>query len=98
MAGSLPGRAPQTAGVGELLRDWRRLRDLSQLDLALETNISQRQISFIERGRSVPGRGTLLAIAQALEVPLRERNALLRAAGTRPCTRRRRGMQVRCGA
>ncbi|MGU7811468.1 helix-turn-helix domain-containing protein [Burkholderia sp. AW49-1] len=70
--------------LGRLLRYWRDLRCVSQLDLSLDAGISQRQISFIESGRSVPGRDTLLALAQTLDVPLRERNALLLAAGYAP--------------
>ncbi|CAG9214892.1 Transcriptional regulator [Paraburkholderia caribensis] len=69
---------------GNLLRYWRGVRGVSQLDLSLEAGISQRQISFIESGRSVPGRETLLTLAQALDIPLRERNALLLAAGYAP--------------
>ena len=74
----------ERADVGHLLRHWRAVRGRSQLDLALESGISQRHISFIESGRSAPGRQTLLQMAQALEVPLRERNALLLAAGFAP--------------
>ncbi|CAG9203190.1 Helix-turn-helix domain-containing protein [Paraburkholderia sabiae] len=70
--------------LGNLLRYWRDARGVSQLDLSLEAGISQRQISFIESGRSVPGRDTLLILAQTLDVPLRERNALLLAAGYAP--------------
>jgi transcriptional regulator with XRE-family HTH domain len=70
--------------LGNLLRYWRDVRGVSQLDLSLEAGVSQRQISFIESGRSVPGRDTLLALAQTLEVPLRERNTLLLAAGYAP--------------
>jgi transcriptional regulator with XRE-family HTH domain len=70
--------------LGDLLRYWRDVRGVSQLDLSLEAGVSQRQISFIESGRSVPGRDTLLILAQALDVPLRERNALLLAAGYAP--------------
>ncbi|ALP67546.1 helix-turn-helix domain-containing protein [Paraburkholderia caribensis] len=70
--------------LGNLLRYWRGVRGVSQLDLSLEAGISQRQISFIESGRSVPGRETLLTLAQALDIPLRERNALLLAAGYAP--------------
>ncbi|AMO93021.1 helix-turn-helix family protein [Collimonas fungivorans] len=73
-----------TSGFGDLLRYWRDIRGVSQLDLSLEAGVSQRQISFIESGRSVPGRHTILALAQTLEVPLRERNALLLAAGYAP--------------
>jgi transcriptional regulator with XRE-family HTH domain len=69
---------------GGLLRYWREVRGVSQLDLSLDAGISQRQISFIESGRSVPGRQTLLNIAQSLDVPLRERNTLLLAAGYAP--------------
>jgi transcriptional regulator with XRE-family HTH domain len=70
--------------LGNLLRYWRDVRGVSQLDLSLEASVSQRQISFIESGRSVPGRHTILSLAQTLEVPLRERNALLLAAGYAP--------------
>ena len=70
--------------LGRLLRYWRDVRGVSQLGLSLDAGISQRQISFIESGRSVPGRDTLLTLAQALDVPLRERNALLLAAGYAP--------------
>jgi transcriptional regulator with XRE-family HTH domain len=73
-----------TSELGDLLRYWRDVRGVSQLDLSLEAGVSQRQISFIESGRSVPGRHTLLTLAQTLEVPLRERNALLLAAGYAP--------------
>jgi transcriptional regulator with XRE-family HTH domain len=70
--------------LGDLLRYWRGVRGVSQLDLSLEASVSQRQISFIESGRSVPGRHTILSLAQTLDVPLRERNALLLAAGYAP--------------
>jgi transcriptional regulator with XRE-family HTH domain len=70
--------------LGDLLRYWRAVRGMSQLDLSLEAGVSQRQISFIESGRSVPGRDTLSTLAQTLEVPMRERNALLLAAGYAP--------------
>jgi transcriptional regulator with XRE-family HTH domain len=70
--------------LGVLLRYWRDLRGRSQLDLSFDAGISQKQISFVESGRSVPGRQTLMAIAQALDVPLRDRNALLLAAGYAP--------------
>jgi transcriptional regulator with XRE-family HTH domain len=73
-----------TKELGGLLRYWREVRGVSQLDLSLDAGISQRQISFIESGRSVPGRQTLLNIAQSLDVPLRERNALLLSAGYAP--------------
>ncbi|MBZ9807073.1 MULTISPECIES: helix-turn-helix domain-containing protein [unclassified Mesorhizobium] len=70
--------------LGVLLRHWRDARGRSQLDLSLDTGVSQRQISFIESGRSVPNRETLMAIARALDVPLRDRNTLLLAAGYAP--------------
>jgi transcriptional regulator with XRE-family HTH domain len=70
--------------LGDLLKQWRGLRGRSQLDISVDTGISQRQISFIESGRSVPSRSTLMGIAQVLEIPLRERNTLLLAAGYAP--------------
>lgn len=77
-------KRPKENELGGLLKQWRGVRGRSQLDLSLDTGISQRQISFIESGRSVPNRATLAGIAQALEIPLRERNALLLAAGYAP--------------
>lgn len=73
--------------LGALLRGWRSTRGKSQLDLALDANLSQRHLSFIESGRSAPGRETLIAIAEALDIPLRDRNALLLAAGYAPLYR-----------
>jgi transcriptional regulator with XRE-family HTH domain len=70
--------------VGDLLREWRQRRRLSQLDLAVEANISTRHLSFLETGRSQPSRDMVLHLAERLEVPLRERNALLVAAGYAP--------------
>lgn len=70
--------------LGVLLRHWRDRRGTSQLDLSLDTGVSQRHISFIESGRSVPGRQVLVAIAQALDIPLRDRNILMLAAGYAP--------------
>ncbi len=70
--------------VGELLRDWRRRRHLSQLDLSLEAAVSSRHLSFVETGRSRPSRELVLHLAEELEVPLRERNTLLLAAGYAP--------------
>ena len=81
---NLTDKRPKDAELGNLLKQWRALRGRSQLDGAADTGISQRQISFIESGRSVPGRSTLLSIALVLEIPLRERNALLLAAGYAP--------------
>ncbi len=70
--------------LGTLLRHWRDQRGKSQLDLSFDAGVSQRHISFIESGRSVPTRQMLLGIAQALDVPFRERNLLLLAAGYAP--------------
>ena len=70
--------------LGNLLRHWRNIRGRNQFDLSLETGVSQRHISFIECGRSIPSRQTLLEIAQVLDVPLRERNMLLLTAGYAP--------------
>lgn len=77
-------KLPKTNELGKLLKQWRGARGRSQLDISVDTGISQRQISFIESGRSVPSRATLIGIAQALDVPLRERNVLLLAAGYAP--------------
>src|SRR6201987_1467624 len=70
--------------LGNLLRHWRNVRGRNQLDVSIETGVSQRHISFIESGRSIPSRETLLEIAQVLDVPLRERNTLLLSAGYAP--------------
>jgi transcriptional regulator with XRE-family HTH domain len=75
-------QAPNELGL--LLRQWRDTRGKSQLELSFDTGVSQRHLSFIESGRSAPSRQTLLDIAQALDVPLRERNVLLLAAGYAP--------------
>lgn len=72
------------ASIGDQLRGWRQLRRMSQLDLALEANISTRHLSFVESGRSRPSREMVLRLAGRLEVPLRARNALLLAAGHAP--------------
>ena len=72
------------AQVGALLRDWRRRRRLSQLELALEAGVSTRHLSFVETGRSRPSPDLVLHLAEQLEVPLRERNRLLLAAGYAP--------------
>ena len=69
------------AGVGELLRQWRQRRRLSQLELAGDAEISTRHLSFVENGRSVPSRGMLLRLAERLDMPLRARNEMLHAAG-----------------
>jgi transcriptional regulator with XRE-family HTH domain len=71
-------------GVGDLLREWRQRRRRSQLDLALGAEVSARHLSFVETGRSRPSRELLLHLADHLDVPLRDRNALLLAAGYAP--------------
>lgn len=80
---SITTKAPATE-LGILLRYWRDMRGKSQLELSLDTGVSQRHISFIESGRSVPGRLTLMDIAQSLDIPLRDRNSLLLASGYAP--------------
>lgn len=70
--------------IGDLLREWRRRRRLSQLDLALEAEISQKHLSFVESGRSAPSRDMVLRLAACLDAPLRDRNLLLLAAGYAP--------------
>ena len=70
--------------VGQLLRDWRTRRRLSQLDLSSAAGISARHLSFVETGRSRPSREMVLHLADQLDVPLRERNALLIAGGFAP--------------
>jgi transcriptional regulator with XRE-family HTH domain len=73
-----------TATLGTLLRDWRQRRHLSQLDLALDAGVSARHLSFLETGRSKPSREMVLHLSEQLDVPLRDRNALLLAAGFAP--------------
>ncbi len=75
---------PARAHVGVLVRDWRRRRRLSQLELALDAGISARHLSFVETGRARPSADMVLRLAEQLEVPLRERNHLLLAAGHAP--------------
>jgi transcriptional regulator with XRE-family HTH domain len=72
------------ARVGPLLREWRTRRRRTQLDLALDAGISARHLSFVETGRSRPGREMLMRLAEELEIPFRERNQLLLAAGHAP--------------
>lgn len=79
-----PTAGRSAPGVGALLRDWRQRRRLSQLDVASEAAVSARHLSFVETGRSRPSRELVLHLAEHLEVPLRERNSLLLAAGYAP--------------
>ncbi|MEA5361403.1 helix-turn-helix transcriptional regulator [Amycolatopsis sp., V23-08] len=73
-----------TRPVGELLREWRDRRRISQLDLAISADISTRHLSFVETGRSKPSRDMVLRLGEHLDVPLRDRNRLLLAAGYAP--------------
>src|SRR5574337_286990 len=81
MASATSLRSPT---IGNHLRDWRQRRRLSQLDLACEANISPRHLSFVETGRSMPSREMILRLADQLQIPMRERNVLLVAAGYAP--------------
>ncbi|MGY5013460.1 helix-turn-helix domain-containing protein [Streptomyces sp. 900105755] len=85
-SGPVPSRsnAPDGQGVGPLLRAWRERRRVSQLELALRADSSARHISFVETGRSRPSEEMVLRLAEHLDVPVRERNALLLAAGYAP--------------
>src|SRR5512132_2034641 len=78
---ALPEGAPS---AGALLREWRQRRNLSQLELALRSAVSARHLSFIETGRTRPSREMVLHLAERLDVPLRDRNRLLLAAGFAP--------------
>jgi len=73
-----------TATVGAMLRDWRQDRRRSQMDLSIDVGVSTRHLSFVETGKSRPSPELVLALAEHLDVPLRERNALLLAAGYAP--------------
>src|SRR6266705_2119369 len=74
----------QPVHIGDHLREWRQRRHLSQLDLASDAEISARHLSFVETGRAAPSRDMVLKLAERLNVPLRERNVLLIAAGYAP--------------
>jgi transcriptional regulator with XRE-family HTH domain len=76
--------ASPARNVGDLLRQWRHQRRMSQLDLAVEAEVSARHLSFVETGRSHPSRELVLHLAEHLDVPLRDRNTLLMAAGFAP--------------
>jgi transcriptional regulator with XRE-family HTH domain len=75
---------PDRRAFGLLLKEWRRVRRMSQLDVAIEGRISPRHLSFVESGRSAPSRDMVLTLTETLDVPLRDRNALLIAAGYAP--------------
>jgi transcriptional regulator with XRE-family HTH domain len=77
------------APIGEQLRSWRERRQLSQLELSLVADVSARHLSFVENGRAQPGRDLILRLAKELDVPLRDRNALLVSAGFAPVFRQR---------
>ena len=83
------GPASASRTVGELLRDWRQRRRMSQLLLAAEADISTRHLSFVESGRALPSREMVMHLAERLDVPLRARNMLLVAAGYAPLFRER---------
>jgi transcriptional regulator with XRE-family HTH domain len=76
--------------VGSLLREWRERRRLTQLEVALDAGVSARHLSFVETGRSKPGRDVLLGISERLAIPYRERNEILLAAGYAPAFPERR--------
>jgi transcriptional regulator with XRE-family HTH domain len=81
----MPAHQPVKAHeLGDLLRYWRQQRGKSQLDLSLDTGVSQRHLSFVESGRSVPSRDLLSVVSEKLDIPLRERNVLLLASGYAP--------------
>jgi transcriptional regulator with XRE-family HTH domain len=89
---SVPWVGTQTAdrpAFGVLLREWRQRRRVSQLDLAIAADVSARHVSFLETGRSNPSREMVLRLAERLDVPLRDRNPLLLAAGYAPSYPRR---------
>jgi transcriptional regulator with XRE-family HTH domain len=81
---TVPRREIGEAGFPQRLKTWRQKRRLSQLELALSSGVSQRHVSFLESGRANPSRGMILQLAETLEVPLRERNDWLVAAGFAP--------------
>src|SRR5687767_15465943 len=83
-APSRPRAVRSPGAVGRAIREWRTARRFSQLALGLEAEISPRHLSFIEAGRTQPSRATLLRLAEVLDVPLRDRNALVLGAGIAP--------------
>lgn len=89
MATSTIERSSNTSGFGPMLREWRKARGASQLDLSLNCGLSQKHLSFLESGRSRPSRGMVLHLASALDVPLRQQNAMLLSAGFAPVYKER---------
>src|SRR6266403_643668 len=81
--------APAANAVGRLLKDWRGRRGFSQLDLAVAARTTQRHLSFIESGRARPSREMILRLAATMNLPLRQQNALMLAAGYAPAWRER---------
>lgn len=81
--------ADRVQTVGSMVRSWRELRRFSQLELAVEAEVSQRHLSFIESGRAAPSREMVLHLAEHLDVPFRDRNVMLLAAGFSPVYRER---------
>jgi transcriptional regulator with XRE-family HTH domain len=81
---TVAGRLASQESFGAELRRWRERRRVSQLELALRAGTTQRHLSFVENGRSVPGRGMVVRLAESLDLPLRERNELLLHAGYAP--------------
>jgi transcriptional regulator with XRE-family HTH domain len=86
---SLQPRGADASPFAHLLKTWRQKRRMSQLELALESGVSQRHVSFLESGRAKPSRSMILQLSETLEVPLRERNDWLVAAGFAPVFRAR---------
>ncbi|WP_303831544.1 helix-turn-helix domain-containing protein [Asticcacaulis taihuensis] len=84
MATATPTIRSPSLSAGDLLRQWRGLRGKSQLDLAFDTGISQKHVSFVETGRSIPSRQMIIDLSDALDIPLRERNLIAGAAGYAP--------------
>lgn len=79
----------QNNSFGQVLKAWRSARKISQLELSLEADVSQRHLSFLESGRAQPSREMVLMLSEALDIPLRERNTLLSSAGFAPLYRER---------
>ncbi len=88
-AGGVVATLEGAGGFAALLKTWRHKRRLSQLDLALSAGVSQRHVSFLELGRANPSRNMILQLSETLDVPIRERNAWLTAAGFAPLFRAR---------